>query len=117
MRVYETYNREIDLFLKQMELKEENEKKLRSTANEYLKNFEYIFLPTDRFKPRHFLGFVGCPYIHKPDYISQKTTGKTTCEIIKNHHKMLADDPERLSTDFIKSIINKKEDPCPDVND
>ena len=38
-----------------------------------------------------------------------------TCSLIKNHHEILKDDPERLSTDFMKKIINKEEDPCPEI--
>lgn len=35
---------------------------------------------------------------------------KSVCKIIKTHHTLLNDDPERLSTDFIKQIINISED-------
>jgi hypothetical protein len=36
-----------------------------------------------------------------------------TCDILAAHHDDLADDPDRLSTDFIKKLIGRK-DPCPD---
>lgn len=32
--------------------------------------------------------------------------GETCCEILKSHHEILKDDPERLFTDFIKSLSN-----------
>jgi len=36
----------------------------------------------------------------------KKPTGREiTCEIIKEHHKTLKEDPEHLSTDFIQKII------------
>jgi hypothetical protein len=43
--------------------------------------------------------------------------GTTTCGVLKNHVDLLKDDPERLSTDFMKSLINKKRDPCPEIQD
>ena len=30
------------------------------------------------------------------------------CEIIKKHHEDMKDDPERLTTEFMKSIVNVK---------
>ena len=42
---------------------------------------------------------------------------KTTCDILKAHSEQLQEDPERLSTEFIKSLINKNKDPCPDLTD
>jgi hypothetical protein len=41
--------------------------------------------------------------------------GGSVCEILKVHHEKRINDPERLPTDFLKSLINKKEDPCPDI--
>ena len=31
---------------------------------------------------------------------------KSACSIIRNHHEQLKDDPERLSTEFLKSVIS-----------
>lgn len=36
-----------------------------------------------------------------------------TREILTAHHADLADDPERLPTDFLRKLIGRK-DPCPD---
>jgi hypothetical protein len=33
------------------------------------------------------------------------TERELTCQIIKKHHEILKEDPERLSTDFIQKII------------
>ena len=38
----------------------------------------------------------------------EKKARKDTCEILKKHHKDLADDPERLSTEFLNEIIGRK---------
>jgi hypothetical protein len=32
-------------------------------------------------------------------------TRMSTCDIIKKHHEILKEDPERLSSDFIQKII------------
>lgn len=32
--------------------------------------------------------------------------GKNICEVLSKHHEVLNDDPEHLSTDFIKNILN-----------
>jgi len=40
----------------------------------------------------------------------------TTCDILQQHHNLLQEDQERLSTNFIKNIINNKEDLCPEIN-
>lgn len=43
----------------------------------------------------------------------KQTRYKTqTCNIIKEHAEILKDDPERLSTEFIKSIINLDSNEC-----
>jgi hypothetical protein len=42
---------------------------------------------------------------------------KGVCSLLESHHALLKDDPERLSTQFIKQLINKKEDPCPEISD
>ena len=34
----------------------------------------------------------------------EKIVTGNCCEILEDHHKKLADDPERLSTDFIKNL-------------
>jgi len=40
--------------------------------------------------------------------IEIKNERGTTCEIIKKHYEDMKDDPERLTTEFIKSIVNIK---------
>jgi hypothetical protein len=39
------------------------------------------------------------------------------CDYLEYHHKVLQDDPERLTTDFIKKIIHPEKDPCPEMKD
>jgi hypothetical protein len=39
------------------------------------------------------------------------------CSLLEAHHTALSEDPERLSTNFLKNLINRKEDPCPQVSD
>lgn len=43
----------------------------------------------------------------------QRRQQKDCCEIIRQHHEDLKDDPERLSSDFIKSLVRVK---CGDNN-
>ncbi len=40
----------------------------------------------------------------KPELIDKKTTGSTCCEILTSHAEILREDPQRLSTGFIKNI-------------
>ena len=35
-----------------------------------------------------------------------KMWAEKTCEIIKEHHEDMKDDPERLTTEFMKRIVN-----------
>jgi hypothetical protein len=49
--------------------------------------------------------------------LPEMITGKNTCAILETHHTALKGDPERLSTDFMKRIINNHKDPCPEVTE
>jgi hypothetical protein len=40
----------------------------------------------------------------KPIIIKEKTQGSSCCTVLKSHAELLKDDPERLSTDFIKKM-------------
>ena len=42
----------------------------------------------------------------KPKLIKKIRSNTSTCSILKQHAEVLADDPERLSTDFIKSLMH-----------
>jgi hypothetical protein len=42
--------------------------------------------------------------------------GNDVCSILKHHSEAAAEDPEHLPTDFIKSLIFKDEDQCPEVS-
>lgn len=44
----------------------------------------------------------------KPNANRIRTT-RSICKILQHHHNILHDDPERLSTDFMKSIIRVNE--------
>jgi len=37
----------------------------------------------------------------------EKPTG-TVCDIIRHHHEEMKDDPERLSTEFIQTLVGRK---------
>jgi hypothetical protein len=39
-----------------------------------------------------------------PEICNKKIEGTTCCTILKSHHNLLKDDPEKLSTDFIKKL-------------
>ena len=41
----------------------------------------------------------------------------SVCIILNKHHEILKDDPERLSTDFIKSMSGMKRKACKEVGD
>ena len=43
---------------------------------------------------------------HKKEIETNKLRNEV-CQIIKKHKEDLADDPERLSTDFILKLVNK----------
>lgn len=38
----------------------------------------------------------------------RRPVGTTTCKILKNHYLKLKDDPERLTTEFLQSLIGIK---------
>lgn len=42
----------------------------------------------------------------KPKQIPEIKANTSTCSILKQHAEVLEDDPERLSTDFIKSLMH-----------
>lgn len=44
--------------------------------------------------------------------ISKKTAGKDVCEILSNHSKEFHDDPEHLSTEFMKCLIGESAMGC-----
>lgn len=52
--------------------------------------------------------------IRKAESRNVKIEGKTVCEILDNHHRTLHDDPERLSTDFLKKMIGSSARNCMD---
>ena len=43
---------------------------------------------------------------HKDEWTKKKRDVPQTCSILKQHAEVLADDPDRLSTDFIKSLMH-----------
>lgn len=45
--------------------------------------------------------------------LSCKTRGSNVCTILKSHCEILSDDPERLSTDFLKKLIGSTAQDCP----
>ena len=45
------------------------------------------------------------------DY-SDVIDGKTVCSVLKKHHQTLQKDPERLSTEFIKKMMDGAADDC-----
>jgi hypothetical protein len=44
--------------------------------------------------------------------LSCKTKGSNVCEILRSHKEILIDDPDRLSTDFLKKLIGPGADNC-----
>ena len=43
----------------------------------------------------------------RAEYYSQHR-GNKTCNIIKNHHEEMKDDPEHMTTEFIQKIVGRK---------
>jgi hypothetical protein len=44
--------------------------------------------------------------------LSCKTKGSNVCTILRSHREILSDDPDRLSTDFLKKLIGPEADNC-----
>lgn len=59
-----------------------------------------------------FNDFQPTKYIHIPEKIRYSLN---TCEVLKQHSEIMKDDPERLSTDFLKKII--RTDDCTEITD
>jgi hypothetical protein len=51
------------------------------------------------------------------ELIKRRETQEGVCYILAKHQHDLQNDPERLTTDFIKKTINRDADPCPGVDD
>jgi len=58
-------------------------------------------------------------YVNHPTHAARMMNARispgTTCEILAHHHEIMKDDPERLSTDFIKSMSGMKPKSCKEV--
>jgi len=50
-------------------------------------------------------------YRNKPETI-EKMTKKIVCRILNEHHQEMKDDPERLTTDFLKEVIGEISQEC-----
>lgn len=50
--------------------------------------------------------------IRKAESKKDKIEGRSVCEILENHHKKLKDDPDRLSTEFLKELIGPRARHC-----
>ena len=50
--------------------------------------------------------------IRKAESRKDKIEGRSVCEILESHHKKLKDDPDRLSTDFLKELIGPRARHC-----
>lgn len=46
------------------------------------------------------------------EWSSRKTSGSDVCTILKSHREILSDDPERLSTEFLKKLIGPEANDC-----
>jgi len=56
------------------------------------------------------------PKIHRPQHQNlPEILGNTTCDILKSHHDAVKDDPERLSTDFIKKLSGIPRGKCKEI--
>ena len=44
--------------------------------------------------------------VDKLNNLERQPFKKQTCDLVKKHHEDLKDDPESLSTDFLKKLIN-----------
>lgn len=44
-------------------------------------------------------------HAHREEILARRKARHDTCKILKEHKEALADDPERLSTDFILRLV------------
>jgi hypothetical protein len=42
--------------------------------------------------------------VARPELVGIETEGSTCCTILESHHRLLKNDPDRLSTEFIKNL-------------
>lgn len=68
--------------------------------------------PISTFKPKIFLNYRGTPLKNK--FKRTFAWEGSACDILKQHSNFLKEDPDRLSSDFMKKIIFGTKDACID---